>query len=234
MSRELRPGGGLVEAVVIATKAEAVYKELRAGILDGSLPPGFWLDQKALAEGYAVSTTPVREALRRLEAEQLVVVRPHHGPRVAPLSVQELHYLFQVRLELDPLAGRLAADLATDEQRAGVRRLLERTHESAAERVFRNRDFHRAIYEACGNPVLVQVLQSLWNRCDRYRFLLATSHDAEHEAQEERDHDAMVSALEQGDGDRLHDLVRQHIERSYRNLVALAEEFTTLSPAAGE
>ena len=223
-----------MDAVVTATKAEAVYKELRAGILDGSLPPGFWLDQKALADGYAVSTTPVREALRRLEAEQLVVVRPHHGPRVAPLSVQELHYLFKVRLELDPLAGRLAAELATDEQRAAVRQLLERKHESAADRVFTNRDFHRSIYEACGNPVLIQVLQSLWNRCDRYRFLLSTSHDWEHVAREERDHEEMVEALERRDGDRLHHLLRQHIERSYTNLVALAEEFTTLSPAAGE
>jgi DNA-binding GntR family transcriptional regulator len=223
-----------VEAVVTATKGEAVYQELRSGILDGSLPPGFWLDQKALAEGYAVSTTPVREALRRLEAEQLVVVKAHHGPRVAPLSVQELHYLFKVRLELDPLAGRLAAELATDEQRAAVRQLLERKHESPAERVSTNRAFHRSIYEASGNPVLIQVLQSLWNRCDRYRFLLSTAHDREHEAQEEHDHEAMVEALEKGDGDRLHELLRQHMERSYRNLVALAEEFTTLSPAAGE
>ena len=223
-----------MEAVVTATKGEAVYNQLRASILDGSLPPGFWLDQKALAEGYAVSTTPVREALRRLEAEQLVVVKAHHGPRVAPLSVQELHYLFRVRLELDPLAGRLAAELATDEQRTTVRQLLERKHESPAERVNTNRAFHRAIYEASGNPVLIQVLQSLWNRCDRYRFLLSTSHDTDHEAREEHEHEEMVVALEKGDSDRLHALLREHIEQSYTNLVALAEEFTTLSPAAGE
>lgn len=222
-----------MEGVLTATKAEAVYQELRAGILDGSLPPGSWLDQKALAAEYVVSTTPVREALRRLAAEQLVVVRAHHGPRVSPLSVQELHYLFQVRLELDPLAGRLAAELASDEDRARVRRLYE-SNGSADERVVTNRAFHRAIYEACGNPVLVEVLQSLWNRCDRYRFLLTDSHDRAHAAQEEQDHHDMAIALEKGDGDRLHELLRGHIARSYENLVALATEFTSLSPAVGE
>jgi DNA-binding GntR family transcriptional regulator len=223
-----------VGGVVTATKAEAVYQELRAGILDGSLPPGLWLDQKTLAAKYIVSTTPVREALRRLEAEQLVVIRPHHGPRVSPLSVRELGYLFQIRMELDPLAGRLAAELASDQQRANVRQVLERTPESEDERLLTNRDFHRSIYEACGNPVLIQVLQSLWGRCDRYRFLLSASPGGEHVAHEAHEHEAMVEALEERDGDRLHRLLQQHIEGSYTRLAALAEQFTTLSAAAGE
>ena len=83
------------------TKAEAAYAELRARILDGSLAPGSSLEQAIIAEEYGISTTPVREALRRLESEQLVVVRAHHGPRVADLSAGELHNLYAVRIERD-------------------------------------------------------------------------------------------------------------------------------------
>lgn len=212
--------------VLSATKAEAVYQELRSRILEGSLPPGSGLDQKALADLYAISTTPIREALRRLESEHLVVVRAHHGPRVAPLSTEELRYLFAVRLELDPLAGRLAAEEAPLEEREAIAALVRPSGDStAADRVTTNREFHRAIYGACGNPVLVQVLDSLWNRCDRYRFLLAEQ-DATQYGQEESEHADMAEALTRGDGDGLHRLLRQHVEHSYERLSGLAEAFT--------
>jgi DNA-binding GntR family transcriptional regulator len=211
--------------VFSATKAEAVYEELRGRILDGTLHPGVALDQKSLAAEYRISTTPIREALRRLESEQLVIVKAHHGPRVSSLSVRELHYLFAVRLELDPLAGGLAAQAATDSERAAVRNLLERTWETSDQRVSINREFHRAIYQACGNPVLVHILESLWNRCDRYRFLLADA-DHMHSEQEQHEHADMANALLTRDSAALESLLRTHIQNSYEKLSGLAEEYT--------
>jgi DNA-binding GntR family transcriptional regulator len=211
--------------VFSATKAEAVYEELRDRILDGSLQPGVALDQKSLAAEYLISTTPIREALRRLESEQLVIVKAHHGPRVSSLSVQELHYLFAVRLELDPLAGGLAAQAATESERAVVRNLLERTTETPGHRISINREFHRAIYQACGNPVLIHILDSLWNRCDRYRFLLADA-DQLHSEQELQGHADMAQALEARDSAALESLLHAHIENSYKKLSGLAEAFT--------
>jgi DNA-binding GntR family transcriptional regulator len=221
-------------ALLSATKAEAVYQDLRTRILDGSLQPGSNLDQKALAEEYSISTTPIREALRRLESEHLAVVKAHHGPRVAPLSVQELHYLFAVRLQLDPLAGRLAANAPIVEREAIARLHEEHSWETPAERVSVNRQFHRAIYDACGNPVLIQVLESLWNRCDRYRFLLAEAHNDVYHDQEEHEHSAIVSALKEGNGDDVEVLLREHIQNSYQHLVSLAEDFTAFPAAVSE
>lgn len=216
--------GGALVAPISTTKAEAAYAELRAGILDGTLQPGMALDQGALAQSYNISTTPIREALRRLEAEQLVVVKAHIGPRVAPLSLPELNDLFAVRLELDPLAAALAASAASADEVATVRSMLERPVASSAERVATNREFHRAIYLACGNPVLVQVLDSLWNRCDRYRFLLVNSDaDLRHA---DFEHLAMADALAAHAPKQLRKLVRSHIEHSYAQLAELARQFT--------
>jgi DNA-binding GntR family transcriptional regulator len=214
------------------TKAEAAYAELRASILDGRLPPGSALDQAALAVSYQFSTTPVREALRRLEAEQLVVVQAHRGPRVAPLSPPELHHLFAVRLELDPLAASLAATEATDAQVAATRALAGRAVSSIAERVATNRDFHRSIYVACGNPVLTQILDSLWNRCDRYRFLLVDSSVSLEHADAE--HLAMAEPVAAHDAHKLWTLVRGHVEHSYGQLAKLADEFTRIQPTDSE
>lgn len=209
------------------TKAEAAYAELRARILDGSLAPGANLEQAIIAREYGISTTPVREALRRLESEQLVVVRPHHGPRVANLSADELHHLFAVRLELDPLAAELAADAATEQEVVAIRALVEAPFRTPAERVSANREFHRSIYEACGNPVLTQVLDSLWNRCDRYRFLLLRDDDSRDVHRHDAEHRAMVEALEARDGKVLRGLVRDHVDRSYHRISRLAQDFST-------
>lgn len=210
---------------ISTTKAEAAYAELRARILDGTLAPGSSLEQATIAEDYGISTTPVREALRRLESEQLVVVRAHHGPRVADLSPDELHHLFAVRLELDPLAASLAATEATDDEIAAIRAMLERPYATPAEVVAANREFHRAIYQACANPVLIQVLDSLWNRCDRYRFLLLDSDAGVHVDEEE--HLGMVRALEARKAKDMQRLVRDHVERSYAKLAGLATSFTS-------
>jgi DNA-binding GntR family transcriptional regulator len=211
--------------ITTTTKAEAAYAELRARILDGSMAPGTSLEQATIAQDYGISTTPVREALRRLESEQLVVVKAHHGPRVAELSIAELHNLFAVRLELDPLAAALAAVEVTPGQVVAIRNIIDGHVATAAEQVAANREFHRSIYQACGNPVLVQVLDSLWNRCDRYRFLLLGSEDSLN--RDEAEHHQMVEAMESHSADQMRQLVRMHVERSYAKLAKLAEDFTS-------
>src|SRR5207244_1842085 len=110
------------------TKAEAVYGELRRRILSGVLEPSAPLNQEALAPEFGVSVTPVREAVRRLEAEGLVRFQAHKTVVVAPLSLDELTEIYDIRLTLDPYAASLATIKATDaelseiEQRARARR----------------------------------------------------------------------------------------------------------------
>ena len=217
-----------------ATKAEGVLRELRGRILGGSLEPGAPLDVRALSLEYGVSATPIREALRRLEGESLVIVPAHKEPRVSPLSVQELDYLYAVRLELDPLAGILAAEQADEIERKRIRALVEQEVSSAAERVEVNREFHRSLYRASHNPVLVQILDSLWNRCDRYRFLLVGEGATEASEQELLEHTKMARALDAHDGEQLGVLLRWHVKQSHQNLAALALAFKPYTPLLSE
>ncbi len=92
------------------TKADYAYAEVRERILSGALPHGATVSQEALAAELDVSTTPLREAMRRLASEGLVVLDAHRDARVAPLTATEARSLFEVRQQLDPLAVRLAAE----------------------------------------------------------------------------------------------------------------------------
>jgi DNA-binding GntR family transcriptional regulator len=172
-----------------ATKAEAVYEELRRRILSGELAPSAPLNQDALAPELGVSITPVREAVRRLEAEGLVRLEAHKTVIVRSLSRGELAEIYDVRLQLDPHAAALATTRVTA---ADLRELegLARAQASydPVAQVGLNRAFHRAIYARSGNELLTEILDRLWERSDRYRIMLLT-----------RDIDIVTAAREHGE-----------------------------------
>jgi len=97
-----------VRPLVFKSKADAVYREVRQRILDGELSPGSSLNQEQLAATLEVSTTPLREALRRLETQGFVRTVAHREIVVAPLVVEELVALWEVRRDLDATAAALA------------------------------------------------------------------------------------------------------------------------------
>jgi DNA-binding GntR family transcriptional regulator len=157
---------------VILTKTDMAYWQVRDEILDGTLPPGTSLDQEALAARLGLSTTPVREALRRLESERLVVGRAHRDTVVADLSPQLLEDTYAVRLKLDPLAASMTAKSAKPEELEAIAELARVTpSEDPAEQLQHNRALHSAIYRACGNEVLIEILELLWDRTDRFRLI---------------------------------------------------------------
>jgi DNA-binding GntR family transcriptional regulator len=158
-----------------ATKAEAVYDEIRRRILSGVLEPAAHLNQDALAPELGVSVTPVREALRRLEAEGLVRFQAHKTVVVAPLSREELSEIYDLRLRLDPYAASLATTNASAEEIGEIDRLARApVSDDPAEQVALNHAFHRAIYVRSGNALLADILDRLWERTDRYRIMLLT------------------------------------------------------------
>src|SRR5579875_243592 len=101
--------------LVWRTKSEAAYHLVRERVMDGRLAPGTVLDQEALAREMGLSTTPVREALRRLEAEGLVSQRAHFAIRIPELSRREFSDVYAIRTLLDPEAARLACRRRTPE-----------------------------------------------------------------------------------------------------------------------
>lgn len=211
------------------TKADAAYRELRRRIVDGSLEPGSRLDQEMLAGALGVSTTPLREALRRLEAERLVQRAAHRQVVIAPLSPRELRELYEIRLHLDSLSVQMAADGADPALVAEAERHLappapDRPHHSLE----LNRAFHRTLYAASGNAALTDILDWLWDRTDRYRILLtADPTDAEVTAGEHRELLTLVAA---GKATEAGELMRRHLQRSLDRIGRLVADDAHPSP----
>ena len=202
------------------TKTDLAYLQIRQKILEGELPPEMSLDQEALAQSLGLSTTPVREALRRLESERLVISRAHRDTVVAPLSLATMEEVFSVRLSLDPLAASLAAAHADDSERERIR-ALSRQHPAADDPVTSvhfNRRLHRSIYAACRNTTLVEILDSLWDLSDRYRLIISKSGAGPAMAGDE--HPAIVSAVTGGSPDRAAKLMREHVAASLNQIRA--------------
>lgn len=201
-----------VRPVAFMSKADAVYAELRRRILDGEIPPSSSLNQEQCAAMLGVSTTPLREALRRLEAEGFVRTITHREMIVAPIELDELVALYEVRTTLDPLAVSLAAERHGAEDRERMVAAFEALRVAKIEdATSRNRDFHAAIYKSCENPVLIELLDQLWDRADRYRRLIrGLSSDPGTFAE----HQAILKAVVGGKADEAAELMRAHLRRA--------------------
>jgi DNA-binding GntR family transcriptional regulator len=156
------------------TKQERVYRTIRERILSGAYAPGYRVVIDALASELGVSALPVREAIRRLEAEGLVVFRPNAGAHVAPADPRLFEEEMTVLAVLEGYATALAAPALGAE---GVERLTAIT-DAMAEAIDRgdplafgrlNQEFHRVVYDHCPNAALVELLHDVARRLDAIR-----------------------------------------------------------------
>jgi DNA-binding GntR family transcriptional regulator len=200
------------------TKTDVAYRQIRKEIIEGALPPDTVIDQETLAERLGLSTTPVREALRLLESEKLVISRRHRQTVVTPLNFELLEETYAVRLNLDPLAVSMAAVHATETQRELIRELARAdwTGATPAQQLHANRELHRKIYSASGNSVLTEILDGLWDRTDRYRMVLLTNAADALIAHDE--HSAIVQAVTAGRVEVAAELMREHVAESLKRL----------------
>lgn len=196
---------------LVETKAAAACREIKARILSGSLEPGSTVNQEALAASLGLSTTPIREALRVLEAEGLVTLKAHRDVVVASLTRRELMEVLALRLELDPYAAGLAVKQASDLERDTVLRLAKASPPAdIREQLAANRLFHRTLYAASGNMLLTEILDSLWDRTDRYR--MAVLRERKHPELVQREHVEIAEAFKSGRSRELTTLVRKHVQ----------------------
>ena len=204
-----------VPMVNVRTKAEAAYQELSARILDGSMQPGSTVSQETLAAALGVSITPLREALRRLESDGLVILEAHRTLTVAPLSAAEVRELYAVRLQLDPFAAGLAAEVAAPAALDRIAALAARALKTTARaRLKANREFHQTIYRSAGNATLAEMLDRLWDRTDRYRMIVVQVESEERKV--EREHREIAAALRARDIALSTRLMREHVAETLR------------------
>lgn len=201
------------------SKADAAYARIREQILDGTLPAGSRLNQYELADDMGISITPLREAVRRLNGEGWIRLDSHKNARVAGLDLAEARDLLEVRQALEPRAAELAASRRDDaditELRASVAALVPVTRDWGEDALTRHSRFHRALYAASHNAVLIKNLDDLWARSDRYRrHGLSLPPGAEPRTRDLDDHRKIADAVIDGDGERARALVEAHIANS--------------------
>jgi DNA-binding GntR family transcriptional regulator len=198
-----------------ASFADQALGRLREEIVSGELAPGARVHLSEAAERLGMSIVPVREALRSLVAEGLVLSLPQRGYRVAPTSNEDLSDVYRLRLVLDPMATALAVPRLTGADRrdlTGAMTALERAYATGDRALHRDahRRFHFGIYDACGSPWLIRFLDLLWVASYRYQRLSAprrgtlTDRGAEHRR--------ILDACLEGDGELAALLMRKHLE----------------------
>ena len=210
------------------TKSDFAYASVRERILSGEFTPGSVLNQESLAGTIGISTTPLREALRRLASEGLVALGTHRDARVAPLTADEAGDLFEVRRSMDALAAGLAAQRRTDADIAALEAAAEELRPLiegvGAEVLGAHRAFHAALYRASHNAMLIDLLDGLWDKADRYRRLgleLIAGSGATR-LQDFEEHFLLMQAVVRGDPAEAQDLMQRHVQASLGGLAARA------------
>ncbi len=154
---------------------DVVFNTLRQAILKGELEPGERLMEIQLAERLGVSRTPIREAIRKLELEGLVLMIPRKGAEVARISEKSLKDVLEVRRSLEELAIELTCQRISEE---GIKE-IEEAQKAFADAIYKgdvmaiaeaDEQFHELIYKATGNKRLVQILNNLREQMYRYRL----------------------------------------------------------------
>ncbi|RFC65978.1 GntR family transcriptional regulator [Fulvimarina endophytica] len=214
-----------------ARNSDSIASDLRARIIRGDLRPGQRLVERDLAEWYAISRTPVREAIHLLNIEGLVVLRPNRGAEVASMTAETARDLFAVIAELESLAAR---EFATRISSARLRE-IEARHTRMQGHFERrelepyfaiNTAIHEFIIEECGNPILVDMITSLMVRVRVGRHLALMDDGRWSEAMDE--HEQMIVALRRHDPAAVAAVWRKHLLNSGR---AFAEQIARASPS---
>ncbi|AOW13040.1 AsnC family transcriptional regulator [Hydrogenophaga crassostreae] len=196
------------------SRVQQVRDQLEDDIVNGRMRPGEQVQIEPLMVRFAVSRTPVREALQQLEISGLVEVLPKRGTFVARVGIPELIHMFEVMAELEAMCARLAARRAPTATLDGIRGALEACeHETASDDAnayyYANELFHSLIYQACGNPFLVQQTLALKNRLKPYRRLQLRMRNRIQQSLAE--HREIVRALEAGDPEAAAHAAREHV-----------------------
>ena len=197
------------------SKSDLVTDALRELITDRQLSPGAPLRQRDLAEQFDVSYTPVREALRRLEAEGLVARDVHRGATVAGTEPEELAENYRILAALEVLAGTLAVPKISDDDIAEIEDLYQQVAacDPGDERLAElNRRFHFRIYECARSPMLLLLMRLLW------RSFPAGPQAGRPHAESVRQHAQLIEALKRRDQDRVAAVIREHVLGSIRYL----------------
>jgi len=197
---------------------ENVYESLRSDILSCRLAPGNDMREQELAERYAVSRQPVREALARLAREHLVTVQPRQGYRVNPISLSDARDLLRFRAALEPACVAEAIENAPD---AVLKRLDQFRSFSGDHETFiaYNRAFHTALANASGNRRMAAALRDLIEQADRLVRVSIANLRGHNPAKLVAEHAALIDAMQRRDRRTAVRIIKDHISETEKRVL---------------
>lgn len=200
---------------------DVVFNTLRQAILRGELKPGERLMEIQLANKLGVSRTPIREAIRKLELEGLVLMIPRRGAEVAEITEKSLRDVLEVRKALEELSVELACDRITEEDIAELKKVAKEFEEAlkggdVTEYAEVDVKFHDIIYYATGNQRLIQLLYNLGEQMYRYRVEYLKQKEM-HEVLL-KEHNQIIACIEKRDKKAAKEAITVHIDNQFKTV----------------
>ncbi|GIN40990.1 GntR family transcriptional regulator [Heyndrickxia oleronia] len=222
---------GVISIVQIIKKGitlkTQVYDYLRDQIIIGGLKPGERLIEEKIAEELQVSRSPIREAIRMLEKDGLLV-HSSGGVTIIQPTIEDFRYLYECRVEIEPLAAFYAAKRRSSEQLETIRGYLLQMGKISEKNTLKcvhdaNVNFHEAIVQSSQNPFLVSMITQLRGVNSFYRkTFLEENHMYAEEAR--RDHQKIFQAIVDQDSEEARRLMKHHIESDYNSFVRFSDQ----------
>ena len=204
------------QVVDLTLASQRVTENIRQLILNGELAPGSRIRQEELAERFGTSRIPVREALRRLESEGLVLLVPNSSAWVAKIDMRECIEVYKIRERVEPLALSEAVANMSDSDIDALELLVQRMERASSTEEFLrlDREFHLASYRASGMQQLYRMVERFWNTTQHYRraFTKLLGHNGNWIIHSE--HRLMIDALRRRDAESAGHLLFEHIRRT--------------------
>ncbi|MFP4697798.1 MAG: GntR family transcriptional regulator [Eubacteriales bacterium] len=206
---------------------DVVFNTLREAILKGELVPGQRLMEKQLADRMGVSRTPIREAIRKLELEGLVVMVPRKGAEVARITEKDLKNVLEIRCALEELAVRIACKKINESEVRELRSTITEFAEAIDQKDFdsiveKDVEFHDIIFQATGNEKLIQILNNL--REQIYRFRVEYIRKADNHYNLLKEHEEILNAIENKNVERARKVAEQHILNQEMTVIRYIKE----------
>lgn len=202
------------------TNAEKAYTQIKEKIITAEMPPGSVIDEAHLMEEFTLGRTPIREAIKQLQTENLVMVTPRRGMYVADIAVTDLIQIFEVRVEIESFATRLAASRITRDELVELQKLAKAYHNIApsnkAALIKLDGEFHGQIAKASHNKFLIKEIEHYYNLSLRIWYIAlnyAKPEDINVDA-----HIEILEAIQANDAETAGLRMRKHIQDFHKTI----------------
>lgn len=202
------------------TNAEKAYTQIKGKIITAEMPPGSVINEAQLMEEFALGRTPIREAIKQLQSENLVMVTPRKGMFVADIAVTDLLQIFEVRVELESFATRLAAERITESELLDLQKLAKSYREvDIADKdtlIKLDSEFHALLANATHNKFLIKEIEYYYNLSLRIWYIAlnyAKPDDIDVDA-----HIEILEAIQARDAEKAEQRMKKHIQDFHKTI----------------